>query len=510
MKSLSLRVLSISFLLVIVTLAKAQNEFDSLAQIVRSSRDTVVQVDALNEMAYLMRVTNPDTTVRIAKLAEQLAKTYNYPLGEADAQMRRAIGLTQLGNYYDALQLYLSANSIYESLKNQARIASSLNNIGRLYGLIEDYDRALDNYKEAAKLFAELKHIRNESAALNNIGYLYKLRGEYDTSISFLNRSRNCSQLIHRPESEVYPIYNIGSVYMLQNMPDSAFRYLNKSRDMAIQQQNQYILSLSLIDLGLMYSKLGQIKEAETSFSQAYDVASSAGMRSEKSTAALHLSEVLEKQRKYRDALQFHKVYKTITDSLFNRDLARRMAFQEAEYEYNQKQIQDEVARKKEEIEQAKILSNALWIRNTLIAGIVAMILICYLFYINFKRKRYANEALKKLNQQIESQAEELRRANHEITVMNTNLETIVNQRTRELKRRNKQLKEYLSSNSHIVRAPLARILGLVDLYDPKDSENLDFITKSLHTSATELDNALRQINEKLSDENVEKKEVSS
>lgn len=491
-------------------MVKAQNEFDSLAQIVRSSQDTVIQVDALNQMAYLLRVTKPDTTVRIAKIAEQLAKTYNYPIGEADAQMRQAIGLTQLGNYYEALQLYLSANSIYEALKNQARIASSLNNIGRLYGLIDDNDRALDNYKEAAKLFAELKHIKNEGAALNNIGYLYKLSGEYDTSLDYLNRSRNCAQLIHKPESEIYPIYNIGSVYMLRNMADSAFRYLNMARDMAIQYQNQYILSLSLIDLGLMNLKSGQIEEAETSLTQAYDVASISGMRSEKSTAALHLSDVLERQDNYKDALKFHKIYKTITDSLFNRNLARRMAFQEAEHEFNQMHFQDEVERKKEEIEQAKALSNALWIRNTLIAGIVAMILICYLFYINYKRKRYANEALKKLNLQIESQAEELRRANHEIMVVNTNLETIVNERTKELKRRNKQLKEYLSSNSHIVRAPLARILGLVDLYDPKDTENLDFINQSLHTSATELDNALRQINEKLSDENAEKKETSA
>lgn len=510
MKSSSLRVLSLSFLLVISSQSVAQSEFDSLMLIVKTSPDTVIKVDALNEMAYLMRTTNPDTTVRIAKIAEQLAQTHIYPLGEADAKMRQAIGLTQLGNYYDALQLYLAANAIYESLKNQGRIASSLNNIGRLYGLIEDYERALDNYKKAARLFAELNHVRNEGAALNNIGYLYKLQGKYETSITYLKKSRQCSQSIHRPESEIYPIYNIGSIYMLQNMADSAFKYLNTSRSMAVEFQNQYILSLSLIDLGQMHSKLGQIKEAEASFSRAYAVATEAGMRSEKSTAALHLSEILDKQQKYKDALSFHKIYKTTTDSLFNRDLARRMAFQEAEYRYNQKQVQDEVERKKEEIEQAKVLSNALWIRNTLIVAILVMILICYLFYINFKRKRHANEALKKLNLQIESQAKELRLANHEITVMNTNLETIVSQRTRELKRRNKQLKEYLSSNSHIVRAPLARILGLVDLYDPNDAENLDFITQSLHTSATELDNALRQINEKLSDENVKKKEASS
>ena len=85
---------------------------------------------------------------------------------------------------------------------------------------------------------------------------------------------------------------------------------------------------------------------------------------------------------------------------------------------------------------------------------------------------------------------------------MNDNLEITVNRRTEQLKVRNQQLKEYLSSNSHIVRAPLARILGLVDIYDPKNDEHLDFIIDGLNDSAMELDTALRVINEKLSKEN--------
>lgn len=109
---------------------------------------------------------------------------------------------------------------------------------------------------------------------------------------------------------------------------------------------------------------------------------------------------------------------------------------------------------------------------------------------------------MQKLNEQIEQQAEELRRANEEIITMNNNLETVVQRRTEELKRKNKQLKEYLATHSHIVRAPLARILGLVDLYEPGDSKNLDFINENLHKSAEELDQALRNMNDKLSDVN--------
>ena len=128
------------------------------------------------------------------------------------------------------------------------------------------------------------------------------------------------------------------------------------------------------------------------------------------------------------------------------------------------------------------------------------MVIIAYLLYKNARRRKSANEDLRTLNAKIEVQATELKAANEEISGMNANLEALVNERTEEVKRKNRQLQEYLSSNSHIIRAPLARILGLAKLYDPEDTENIAFINENIHESAKELDDALRDINEKLSE----------
>jgi tetratricopeptide (TPR) repeat protein len=505
---LSLRVLNISTLCILASTLFAQKQVDSLIELAQHSPDTILQVDALNDASYALRNVNPDSALLLAAQSERLAQLANYPLGVADAKMRQAIAITSQGNYYQALQLFLEAKSTFETLGVRARIASITNNIGRIYNFIEDYDLALEHYQQAATLFAELKNDSREGSMLNNIGYIHKLRGNYDQSLKFLDASYK--KQLGKPENMIFPVYNKGSVYMKLNEQDSAIKYLDWALELSEQLRNHYIQSLTLIDYGELHMKLNNLDKAEESLREAYSVAADAGMRGEQRDAAKQLSEVYELQSEYDKALMYHKIYKATNDSLFNRDLARRMAFQEAEYEFNQKQMKDEVERKKVEIEQARILSNAIWVRNTLIIGLVLMILICYLIYKNFTRKRKANEALRKLNQQIEAQAVELKRANLEITVMNNNLETIVNRRTQELKLRNQQLKEYLSSNSHIVRAPLARILGLVDLYEPGDSENLDFINESLHISAKELDDALRQINKQLSDGNDQVNQPSS
>ena len=60
----------------------------------------------------------------------------------------------------------------------------------------------------------------------------------------------------------------------------------------------------------------------------------------------------------------------------------------------------------------------------------------------------------------------------------------------------NKRLKEIAWTQSHVVRAPLAKVMGLVDLLlnYKNDLENVDELLKNILNSAHELDSIIRQI----------------
>ncbi|MTI38903.1 GAF domain-containing protein [Fulvivirga lutimaris] len=73
---------------------------------------------------------------------------------------------------------------------------------------------------------------------------------------------------------------------------------------------------------------------------------------------------------------------------------------------------------------------------------------------------------------------------NAEITTINDNLERIVADRTKELEIKNVQLTEYAYINSHILRAPVARISGLYNLFKmqtQQNSELLGHMSNSIH-----------------------------
>lgn len=110
------------------------------------------------------------------------------------------------------------------------------------------------------------------------------------------------------------------------------------------------------------------------------------------------------------------------------------------------------------------------------------------------------NEEIKKLYQTVQQQNNELTEKSGEIKRMNDNLEMLVRNRTHELEQRNQKLVEYGFINSHLLRAPLTRVLGLSDLISrsvtPQENEMLIHLMNSAH----ELDKVIARINDTLNE----------
>ena len=77
---------------------------------------------------------------------------------------------------------------------------------------------------------------------------------------------------------------------------------------------------------------------------------------------------------------------------------------------------------------------------------------------------RHQNNVLLEKGNEIGAMNEELSSLNEKLVTLNESLEITVKRRTSELETQNKQLTEYAFINSHILRAPLARVLGLANL----------------------------------------------
>jgi ligand-binding sensor domain-containing protein len=106
---------------------------------------------------------------------------------------------------------------------------------------------------------------------------------------------------------------------------------------------------------------------------------------------------------------------------------------------------------------------------------------------LEFKVAERTIELIQKGNE-IKLQAEEIRS-------INNNLEAIVKERTFELEIKNKALEDYAFINAHKLRAPVASILGIINLMKRIDFDDDDRVyLEHLHRSSRELDAVVRSI----------------
>jgi ligand-binding sensor domain-containing protein len=98
-------------------------------------------------------------------------------------------------------------------------------------------------------------------------------------------------------------------------------------------------------------------------------------------------------------------------------------------------------------------------------------------------------------NEEIQVQNEEISAQSEEILRINENLEEMVQERTRDLERKNKALEDYAFINAHKLRSPVATILGLINLISKtRLDEDRAEINRRLQVTADELDTVVNSI----------------
>ncbi len=108
----------------------------------------------------------------------------------------------------------------------------------------------------------------------------------------------------------------------------------------------------------------------------------------------------------------------------------------------------------------------------------------------NQDRLREMVELLNRKNEKIKEQHLLLKKNFCELEQLNVNLETIIAQKTEKITEKNKHLADIAYANAHTIRGPLARILGLANLFK-LDPQNQGFYVSKIDEEATRMDDIL-------------------
>ncbi len=127
-------------------------------------------------------------------------------------------------------------------------------------------------------------------------------------------------------------------------------------------------------------------------------------------------------------------------------------------------------------LEKNKLITRSNWLLALLLTTVILLFIMLYRLHTNQKIFR------KKLE------------------LINQNLEAEVKSRTKKVYEQNQKMKQFSYRNSHLTRAPVARLIGLADLLSDDPETNRELFKEIKH-STIEVDKVIREINEILAED---------
>jgi tetratricopeptide (TPR) repeat protein len=447
--------------------------------------------------------------------ALDIARQYNFIETEALALMNVGVVYNYLGDYPRSLEFYRKSQRICDSVPIKKMLPPLLVSIGGVYVNLRNIDQALIYWQRALTLKEEIGD-KNTSKLLNNIGLAYSDKGEYTKALSFLFRSLN-SPFNNGICSKLTQLESIGHTYYKKGNLDSAEHYL-------LQAVQGFDYCDDVINKLEVYNELGKVyitqqnwARATQYLTQSHQLGLQSGAIKESSEAAELLAKVYESLGNFPKALAAHKNFHTLSDSIFNLKRVSAFARQEASMEFELMQKNLEMSQKIENLKKEEILNKEVRIKNSFLAGLIIMMIVAFLIFKNFQRKKRYSLRLEQLNKEIEKQKEELIVQSDQLIFLNNSLnsanielEDKITTRTRELvdkntelKKKNTKLEEYAFLNSHKLRAPVASILGLVELFshDKVDNNDRVEIVNRIKAATLNLDTIVHEIQTLLNEE---------
>lgn len=494
-----------------------ENELN--AHIQRNGKDSIA-INMLKELYRQNRYADPyqalEYAARAIRIAEHLkdsaeiANLNNY-LG--DVHFDRKI-------YFLAMDCYSKAYRIFSNNGYEIQAAYSLINIGDTYAAQNLFENAKATYNDAMQIF-EINHFAEGKAAVwEKEGDIFLRQEKQDKAFelffdvlkvrkktqkpgliakSYMNlvdvfMAQNDYVLaeqnllnaleIYEKQHEPFPVAGIyakfGDVYLKQKKYELANECLLKSyriyHDLKI---NSHIARIN-IKIGYVYLKRKRYKRAVEHAEKALEAAipgeTSEELPEQKRDAYLLLSEIFSTMNNFEKALEYHRKYSAVKDTIFEQ--IKREQFAEFQANLKTERLKKQIKLLRLESEKKELLLHKQRnLRNTLIIAAILIVCIALVWYIMYRGKAKANDLLSLKNKKIEQQKQKLE----------TTLQKLQTSE-RQLREANNAKDKIFSIIGHDLRNPIGTFRNMLEaILDDEELMRSDMLPKmlqSLHQTA--------------------------
>lgn len=327
---------------------------------------------------------------------------------EAQTDNELAIMKMGEGNYVGAIQLWLNARRLQESIHDLKGMRSTLPNLGAAYVKINRYSEAMAYFNEAQQVADQLHDNMVKVFVAGRQGEILEKQGNYAQALLLYLGLVKAYSNPYQPASLARAYGLVGRIYIQLKQYNKALTYTRLSEETyrkTVEKEQDATEHNAQSNYGKIYLALGQYSQAASAAHKGLDwTVNIPEMRPERTEYLRQLADAYDHLNQPAKALHYYKWYKAEADTMLNQEVMQKATIASMNYAFEQKQ---QVVRLKQAQQEARIqlLENDKLeqLRNFLLALLVVGTgLLGYVFWSN-RQLKFKNAELAQKNAEIEA-----------------------------------------------------------------------------------------------------------
>jgi signal transduction histidine kinase len=411
------------------------------------ARDTTAlykHIDNLNNTAYNIYLTTPDSARRLAEKALLLSQESNYATGKGRSFYN--IGLIYWSqSYYPISLFYLNSATNYLPAGNSSALSDCFNALGRTYADLGNYKQALANLDKALYLAGKDKALLAE--VYSERSYVYCATKNYDKAVEEAQYSLKLNKEINAKGSVAVLYARLGGIYRLKKDYPAALKYDSISYRMSIITFNKRLRAKLYTEYALLYNELHKYDTAISYAKMGITLADSIGIIDAEAEGYKALVNSYELKGDLKNALAYQKKYAAMDDSISTSTKLKTIKLIQDHSALNSKLNDIKLMEVGDRENKAKIKAQTKLIL-ILATSLVVLISMLFITFYLYKQKKLLSNKLKTQHSALLDQKEL-------IEIQATNLQSV-----------NDLKDKLLAVIGHDLRTPVANMSNIIEMFN--------------------------------------------